>query len=131
MAANSICTISDDALQAAKKFRFRKAKNIAAISMKADATTLLVTVDETFEDVSIEDIAEELPTAEPRLGLGFIQIRTSYTQIQPNFLVTLIFQITWPNWNFIQVLVDKLCVEPLRRPSFLPSLFYFLHPAHC
>lgn len=66
MSSTPVCKLSDELAGVARKFRFRKAKNIAAITMKASAKTLTVDLDETYEDVSIEDIADDLPTAEPR-----------------------------------------------------------------
>ena len=62
----SICQI-DDALKAAlKAFRFRKEKNNAAIVMKIISDKLLVVEDESYEDISVEELAEEIPDHLPR-----------------------------------------------------------------
>eukprot|EP01147_Barroeca_monosierra_P007374 gene7374-512_t len=61
-----ICTISDDLIASLKKFRFRKAKNNAAIIMKIDQKTREVIIEDEMEDVSLEDVAEELPEFSPR-----------------------------------------------------------------
>ena len=63
----TVCAPTDDLIAAAKKFRFRKAKTVGALFMKADQDSLSVDLeDEVHEDISIEDIAEKLPTSEPR-----------------------------------------------------------------
>jgi len=62
----TVCTTSPDLKAMMKKFRFRKDKNIAAIIMKIDREKLEVQLDEVHEDISIEDLEDELPTAEPR-----------------------------------------------------------------
>ena len=65
--STTVCNPTEDLIKVAKKFRFRKAKTIGALFMKADQETLTVALeDEVFEDISIEDIAEKLPTSEPR-----------------------------------------------------------------
>ncbi|XP_063681944.1 glia maturation factor gamma-like [Bolinopsis microptera] len=66
MTSSQVCQLSPELAGVARKFRFRKAKNIGAITMKASAKTLTVELEETYEDTTIEDIADDLPTAEPR-----------------------------------------------------------------
>ena len=61
-----ICQPSSELAELLRNFRFRKAKNIGVIIMKINALTLTVEEDETYEDITIEDIVGELPDAEPR-----------------------------------------------------------------
>ncbi|XP_078351901.1 glia maturation factor beta-like isoform X3 [Oculina patagonica] len=48
------------------KFRFRKAKTSAAIVLKIDAEKQLVILDKQYEEISVDDLREELPAHEPR-----------------------------------------------------------------
>eukprot|EP00128_Syssomonas_multiformis_P014755 Colp12_sorted_trinity150504_noHs@30791 len=64
-----VCEVDPEVLDKAKKFRFRKAKNNAAIIMKIDPEKLIVGVDEELEDIQIGDIAEQLPEFQPRFIL--------------------------------------------------------------
>ena len=61
-----ICQPSSELAELLRNFRFRKAKNIGVIIMKINAFTMTVEEDETYEDITIEDIVGELPDAEPR-----------------------------------------------------------------
>ena len=61
-----ICDISDDVKMKLKSFRFRKEKNIAAIVLKIDPEKLLVVEDETFEDITFDELKSELPEHNPR-----------------------------------------------------------------
>ena len=61
-----ICQPSSELAELLRNFRFRKAKNIGVIIMKINALTLTVEEDETYEDITIEDIVGEVPDAEPR-----------------------------------------------------------------
>ncbi|EGD74998.1 GMFB protein [Salpingoeca rosetta] len=61
-----LCTIDDELKAVLKKFRFRKEKNNAAVIMKIDMKSRQVVVEDELEDVTIEDVAEELPEFSPR-----------------------------------------------------------------
>ncbi|KLT39482.1 glia maturation factor beta [Cutaneotrichosporon oleaginosum] len=61
--------IPTDVQDALKKFRFTHSKGNAAISIKIVKASLTMAVDEEFVDVSVEEIAEELPENSPRLVL--------------------------------------------------------------
>mmetsp|Transcript_4419 Transcript_4419/g.6331 ORF Transcript_4419/g.6331 Transcript_4419/m.6331 type:complete len:142 (-) Transcript_4419:33-458(-) len=66
MADIKVCTISDKVKEVAKKLRFRKDKNNAAIILKINLKEMVVEVDEEFEDCEIEEVQEELPEFSPR-----------------------------------------------------------------
>jgi len=67
MAENVKCCEVDAALkEKLRKFRFRKAKNNAAIIMKVVKETQIVEMEEEHEDVSLDDLQEELPSFQPR-----------------------------------------------------------------
>ena len=61
-----ICEIDKELVAKLKKFRFRKEKTIGAISMKILPDKLEVVVDEEYEDMTFEEILEDLPEHQPR-----------------------------------------------------------------
>ncbi|EDQ88658.1 uncharacterized protein MONBRDRAFT_9075 [Monosiga brevicollis MX1] len=61
-----VCTIPDEVKAALRKFRFRKAKNCAAIIMKIDVKSMEVEIEDEMEDCTIAEVAEELPEFNPR-----------------------------------------------------------------
>ena len=72
--ADKICEINEDLQNKLKKFRFRKEKNVAAIVMKINPDDLMVVEDESYEDVTIEEIVEELPEHLPRyIALSYVK----------------------------------------------------------
>lgn len=62
----SICEIPAEIKEKLAKFRMRKDNNIAAIVLKIDADNLKVIEDEEYEDVTIEEIVNDLPEHLPR-----------------------------------------------------------------
>jgi len=66
MANVSICEMADDVKALLKKFRLRKEKNVAAIVLKIDKASLKIVLDEEHEDISVEDLQNELPSQSPR-----------------------------------------------------------------
>ncbi|KAK8844605.1 hypothetical protein IAR55_006452 [Kwoniella newhampshirensis] len=58
--------IPGNVLDALKKFRFNNRKGNAAISVKIIKNSLTMAVDEELTDLSVEEIAEELPENAPR-----------------------------------------------------------------
>ncbi|GFN82911.1 glia maturation factor gamma-like [Plakobranchus ocellatus] len=65
-AALTICEMSEEVKASLKKFRMRKEKNIAAIVLKIDKASLQIILDEEFDDISINDLQDELPPHLPR-----------------------------------------------------------------
>ena len=67
MAQNlTICEIDPELLAKVKKFRFRKEQNNAAVVMKIDIEKATVIEDESYEDVDIDELVNELPAHLPR-----------------------------------------------------------------
>ncbi|XP_019625729.1 PREDICTED: glia maturation factor gamma-like isoform X1 [Branchiostoma belcheri] len=67
MAQNvKVCEIDPEVKEKLRKFRFRKEKNNAAISMKIDPQTMTIILDEEYEDCTLDDLQEELPGHLPR-----------------------------------------------------------------
>jgi len=62
----SICVIDEELKKDLKAFRFRKEKTSAAIVMKILSEELKVVNDEDHEDITIEELAAELPEHLPR-----------------------------------------------------------------
>ncbi|XP_069676790.1 glia maturation factor [Periplaneta americana] len=61
-----VCDIDDDVKEALKKFRFRKNNTNAALIMKVDREKQKICVDELMEDVSVDELRENLPGHQPR-----------------------------------------------------------------
>lgn len=61
-----VCDIDSEVLAKLQKFRFRKETTCAAIILKIDPEKLLIVIDEEHEDITVEDVAEELPAHLPR-----------------------------------------------------------------
>ncbi|KAG2157240.1 hypothetical protein DEU56DRAFT_750395 [Suillus clintonianus] len=59
--------INEDVTKALRKFRFqRRSQGHAAIVIKINKSALKMAVDEEYDDISIEDLVEELPRNSPR-----------------------------------------------------------------
>ncbi|CAJ0941329.1 unnamed protein product, partial [Ranitomeya imitator] len=61
-----VCDVDPDLREKLRKFRFRKETNNAAIMMKIDKEKQLVVLEEEFEDISPDDLQNELPERQPR-----------------------------------------------------------------
>lgn len=75
MASNlKICKVEEGLNAKLEKFRFRKAKNNAAIIMKIDIDEMMVIEDDTLEDITIEELVNELPEHLPRfVALSYVR----------------------------------------------------------
>lgn len=60
-----VCELDTDLTEKLKKFRFAGKSN-AAIILKIDMAKQLVIIDEEFEDISLDDLRDELPEQQPR-----------------------------------------------------------------
>ncbi|KAJ1980316.1 hypothetical protein H4R35_001169 [Dimargaris xerosporica] len=68
--ATVTCSVDPALVQALDKFRFAKQKaNVAAFVVKIDRKQLSVVEDEIFDDITLEDLVEELPDDAPRYPL--------------------------------------------------------------
>ncbi|XP_071454557.1 glia maturation factor [Hetaerina americana] len=61
-----VCDISADVKKALEKFRFRRDKTNAALIMKVDREKQMICIDEIMEDVSVDELRENLPEHQPR-----------------------------------------------------------------
>ncbi|XP_056613201.1 glia maturation factor gamma [Triplophysa dalaica] len=61
-----VCEVDASLQEKLKKFRFRKETNNAAILMKIDMEKQLVVLEEEFENITLDEIREELPERQPR-----------------------------------------------------------------
>uniref|UniRef100_W5N1I3 Glia maturation factor n=1 Tax=Lepisosteus oculatus TaxID=7918 RepID=W5N1I3_LEPOC len=66
-----VCDVDEELVEKLRKFRFRKETNNAAIIMKIDKDRQLVILDEEHEDISPDDLKDELPERQPRYPLIF------------------------------------------------------------
>lgn len=62
----SLCGVDEQLLEKLKKFRFRKETTNAALVMKIDREQQMVVLDEEHEDISPEELQNELPDQQPR-----------------------------------------------------------------
>lgn len=60
------CKPSEDLLAAFKKLRFSRANYSSALLLKVDKAKNSLEVDETFEETSLESVAQELEEGNPR-----------------------------------------------------------------
>ncbi|KAK2881752.1 hypothetical protein Q8A67_019020 [Cirrhinus molitorella] len=61
-----VCEVDASLQEKLKKFRFRKETNNAAILMKIDMEKQLVVLEEEYENISLDELREELPERQPR-----------------------------------------------------------------
>ncbi|XP_071783417.1 glia maturation factor gamma [Centroberyx gerrardi] len=61
-----VCEVDESLKEKLRKFRFRKETNNAAILMKIDMERQLVILEEEYEDISLDDLRDELPERQPR-----------------------------------------------------------------
>ncbi|KAF7654497.1 hypothetical protein LDENG_00069080 [Lucifuga dentata] len=61
-----VCDVDPDLIKKVEKFRLRKETNNAAIIMKIDMDTQLVVLAEELEDISPDELKDELPERQPR-----------------------------------------------------------------
>uniref|UniRef100_A0A3Q3B1Y0 Glia maturation factor n=1 Tax=Kryptolebias marmoratus TaxID=37003 RepID=A0A3Q3B1Y0_KRYMA len=60
-----VCDVDADLVKKLREFRFRKETNNAAIIVKIDKEKQLVILDEEHENISPDDLKEELPERQP------------------------------------------------------------------
>uniref|UniRef100_A0AAX7VFF7 ADF-H domain-containing protein n=1 Tax=Astatotilapia calliptera TaxID=8154 RepID=A0AAX7VFF7_ASTCA len=61
-----VCEVDESLKDKLKKFRFRKETSNAAILMKIDMAKQLVILEEEYDDISMDDLRNELPERQPR-----------------------------------------------------------------
>ncbi|RVE57566.1 hypothetical protein OJAV_G00217800 [Oryzias javanicus] len=74
-----VCDVDEDLVKKLRQFRFRKETNNAAIVMKIDKDRQLVILDEEHEDISPDDLKDELPERQPRYPLK-LKLRVAVVQ---------------------------------------------------
>merc|ERR1712112_712057 len=65
-ATTPVCSIDTDLIKSVKKLTFRSSAEGEAIVMKVDTVAQSVVVDDTLEDISVDELREALPEHEPR-----------------------------------------------------------------
>ncbi|XP_059208989.1 glia maturation factor beta [Centropristis striata] len=61
-----VCDVDENLVKKLRDFRFRKETNNAAIVMKVNTDKQMIVLDEEHEDISLDDLKEELPERQPR-----------------------------------------------------------------
>ena len=81
-ATTPVCSIDPDLIKSVKKLTFRSSAEGEAIVMKVDTVAQSVVVDDTLEDISVDELREALPEHEPRWKAhDLLNIRTKYFQM--------------------------------------------------
>ncbi|XP_029923589.1 glia maturation factor gamma [Myripristis murdjan] len=62
----AVCEVDGSLKAKLDKFRFRKETNNAAIVMKIDMERHLIILEEEYEDISLDELRDELPERQPR-----------------------------------------------------------------
>ncbi|XP_068194485.1 glia maturation factor beta [Antennarius striatus] len=65
----TVCEVDTCLVKKVEEFRFRKKTNDAAIIMKINKVQRKVILEQEFEDISLDDLKEELPERQPRYVL--------------------------------------------------------------
>ncbi|PIK44703.1 Glia maturation factor beta [Apostichopus japonicus] len=65
----NVCDVSEDAKKQIKAFKRRQTTTNCALLLKIDKANLTIVVDEMYEDLSLEELQEEIPAHEPRYAL--------------------------------------------------------------
>ncbi|KAM6912199.1 glia maturation factor beta [Xenentodon cancila] len=73
-----VCDVDEELVKKLRQFRFRKETNNAAIVMKIDKDKQLVILDEEHEDISPDDLKDELPERQPRSQRTFVVYSYKY-----------------------------------------------------
>lgn len=63
-----VCRMGPELSSELKKFRFNRSRNGRALIMKIDADRMEVVVDELMEDITTEQLRDELPERQPRFA---------------------------------------------------------------
>ncbi|CAO3690324.1 unnamed protein product [Umbelopsis ramanniana] len=67
MSSGNTCDIDEELVQKLKEFQFKKySQGNAAFVLKVDKKSLKIVEDEEYDDISLEDLVEELPDNAPR-----------------------------------------------------------------
>ncbi|KAL4648472.1 glia maturation factor gamma [Arapaima gigas] len=61
-----VCDVDESLVEKLRKFRFRKETSNSAILMKIDKEKQLVMLEEEYDDISLDDLRNELPERQPR-----------------------------------------------------------------
>ena len=74
-----VCAIDTDLISAVKKLTFRSSAEGEAIVMKVNTVAQTVVVDDTLEDISVDELREALPEHEPRWNVyDLLKIRRKH-----------------------------------------------------
>jgi len=73
-----ICDICSDAKSEIQKFRFKKSTTNCALILKIDREKKLVVVDEEIDNVTLEELQDQLPSHQPRYVIYSYKMRYVY-----------------------------------------------------
>lgn len=99
--------IPDELKQALRKFRFGRRNSSAAIIVKIDKKALKMVEDETFDDISMEDLAEGMNTLHVLRSAWFLMTNLELPENAPRYVV-LSYEVTYDDGrrNYPLVLIN-------------------------
>mmetsp|Transcript_13754 Transcript_13754/g.39127 ORF Transcript_13754/g.39127 Transcript_13754/m.39127 type:complete len:141 (+) Transcript_13754:40-462(+) len=123
--ATTTCTIPDEIEQAYKKFKVRKNPANCALVFKINKKDLTVELDETLDDVTMDDLAMEMPDTVPR----FVVYSYKYTWDDGRVSYPL-FMIFWcpPGINNVLNMLYASTKPPLVQKLGVTKVFDIRNP---
>uniref|UniRef100_A0A674PHI3 Glia maturation factor beta n=1 Tax=Takifugu rubripes TaxID=31033 RepID=A0A674PHI3_TAKRU len=121
-----VCEVDEDLVKKLKEFRFRKETNNAAIIMKIDKDKQLVILEEEHEDISPDDLKDELPERQPRYPLTIISSVSSSISVSKSSL-HLVFPPLTPLYLFSSCIPSLLNVLSLTTGTFIVYSYKYQH----
>ncbi|KAI8969278.1 hypothetical protein BDF20DRAFT_894190 [Mycotypha africana] len=131
MGASATCDIDEALVQKIKDFRFAKYESgNAAFVLKIDKKSLKIEEEEVFDDISLEDLVEELPENTPRFiilsyGLKHSDGRTNFPLLfiywSPSTAKAEINMLYASAKTFLQEKIDVMRGFDIRDPESFTS----------
>ena len=78
-----MASISDEVREELEALRSRESADSTALVLKIDPDTMSVLTDETYEDITLDELAEELPEHQPRYIVYTTMYYTCFIFLSP------------------------------------------------
>ncbi|CAO3624373.1 unnamed protein product [Mucor hiemalis] len=118
MSATSTCEISPELVQKIKDFRFAKYESgNAAFVLQIDRKTLKIVEDEVHDNISLEDLIEELPENTPRFVILSYELKHDDGRV--NFPLVFIYWSPSTAKAEVNMLVSRKKVMSLEYHSYV------------
>uniref|UniRef100_A0A1L8E3I1 Putative glia maturation factor beta n=1 Tax=Nyssomyia neivai TaxID=330878 RepID=A0A1L8E3I1_9DIPT len=118
--ADKLCDISPEVQEKVKEFRFSKSTTNSALVLKIDREKQLVILDEFFDDITIEELQEQLPGHQPRYVI--LSYRMQHDDQRVSYPMCFIFYT--PRESQMELQMMYACTKmALQRDAALPRAF--------